>query len=146
MARGGLPGGAEGAARKMDLVMGERPAEPKLPPVGEKLETLSPQTVARAELPPAAAPPPPEPLAGKPPLPPQASRPLLLGIPAHGLAWSQDGRIRLGAFTPAGTEPWQRLWGMDTPVVVPARDQAPAWARSSSVRGVVSHVNPSRPK
>lgn len=58
-----------------------------------------------------------------PPLPPQASRPLLLGIPAHGLAWSQDGRIRLGAFTPAGTEPWQRLWGMDTPVVVPARDR-----------------------
>ena len=54
MARGGLPGAATpGDARNMDIVMGERPPEPKLPPVGEKLETLSPETVARAELPPA---------------------------------------------------------------------------------------------
>lgn len=72
MARGGLPGGAAGDARKMDIVMGERPPEPKLPPVGEKLETLSPQTVARAELPPAQAQLPPEPVMGEPPLPPQA--------------------------------------------------------------------------
>lgn len=74
MARGQLfgAGAASGDARKMDIVMGERPPEPKLPPVGEKLETLSPETVARAELPPAQAAPPPEPLAGEPPLPPQA--------------------------------------------------------------------------
>ena len=74
VARGLLASGPAGQGG-MDIVMGSPPPEPKLPPVGEKLETLSPETVARAELPPADAAPPPQPVPMEPPEAPAAPEP-----------------------------------------------------------------------
>ena len=74
VARGLLASGPAGQGG-MDIVMGSPPPEPKLPPVGEKLETLSPETVARAELPPADAAPPPQPVPMEPPQAPAAPEP-----------------------------------------------------------------------
>ena len=74
VARGLLASGPAGQGG-MDIVMGSPPPEPKLPPVGEKLETLSPETVARAELPPADAAPPPQPVPMEPPEAPASPEP-----------------------------------------------------------------------
>lgn len=58
-----------------------------------------------------------------PPLPPVSSRPMLLGTPAHGLAWSDAEGIHLGALTPAASEAWQRLWTSEDRLAVPREDR-----------------------
>lgn len=58
-----------------------------------------------------------------PPLPRDSSRPMLLGTPAHGLAWSDGEGIHLGALACAASGSWQRLWTSEDRLVVPREDR-----------------------
>ena len=58
-----------------------------------------------------------------PPLPREVSRPLMLGVPAHGLAWEDAGGIHLGALSPVASDSWQRLRTARDPVVVPREER-----------------------
>jgi outer membrane biosynthesis protein TonB len=94
MARELLAEGPAGPDRQdgMDIVMGAPPPEPKLPPVGEKLETLSPEAAARAEPPPAEPALPPQPVPMDPPEPPVAPEPPPAPL-APAPPWAQAPRL-----------------------------------------------------